>query len=351
MLINQTAQFTNDRLESLRIPFESPDCNPDWKDWFHYIFINPENGIKILLNLYMSGKPGNGEVQSTVIVSKPGTPGCEQATYADLKGLPWEMDMVSKRPLVIKTEHFLFQVRNGECSVWLSANYSNLELEFLAKPEADPIHVEERTRFGSGFIGWGFNPAMAVHGSVTAGSERHYFDDNWYCYHDRNFGVFRWGENIGWEWFVCNLKDEKGQSCQVVFDQRTSKNHLERGFPYVFIFRENRLKRVFVGASLNIKWQREKENKTPLRLPGHLATVFSSRRSSDVQSINLTAGDERDRLTLQLLTEKSYQIVVPDNEIKQYTIMEEISGSANLLGSLNGNSLKATGYFYGEFVR
>lgn len=351
MFIHQTEQYTNDRLEGLRIPFESPDCNPAWKDWFHYILINPENGIKILLNLYLSGKPGNGEVQATVVVSKPGMPGCKQATYADLMSLPWEMGMVSKRPLIIKTEHILFQVQNGESSVWLRANYSNLELKFLARPKAGPIHVEERTRFGSGFIGWGFNPAMTVQGSVKAGGERHYFDSNWYCYHDRNFGVFRWGENIGWEWFVCNLKDEKGQSCQVVFDQRTGKNHLERGFPYVFIFRENRLKRVFVGMSLDITWQREKKSKTPLRLPGHLATVFSSRISSDVQSIIFTAGDERDRLSLQMRTEKSYQIVVPDNETRQYTIMEEISGKAKLLGSLNGNRLKATGYFYGEFVR
>lgn len=351
MFINQSVQFSNDRLESLRIPFESPDCNPAWKDWYHYVLINPENGIKILLNLYLSGKPGNGEVQSTVVVTKPGLSNQKEATYADLKGVPWEKDAVSKQPLIIKTEHFLFQVHNGITNLWLKANYSNLDLELLAIPEAEPVHVEERTGFGSGFIGWGFNPAMKVQGSVKAGKKRDYFNGNWYCYHDRNFGVFRWGENIGWEWFVCNLKDEKGQSCQVVFDQRTSKNHLDRGFPYVFIFQGNKLKRVFVGMSLQIKWRREENGKTPLRLPGHLATVFSSRISSDVQSITLTAEDDRDRISLELFTEKSYQIVVPDHEIRQYTIMEELTGKANIECSIKGNKLKATGYFYGEFVR
>ncbi|HSI69908.1 MAG TPA: hypothetical protein VK941_06735 [Gillisia sp.] len=339
-----------DRLEGLRIPFENWNCPTDWKDWYHYILLDPQSGNKILVNVSLSNKPGGGEIQVSVIIQLRRTRS-EYDTYAEVRSVPWENGMVKRSPLLIKTSNTLLEIKNGISRIMFAGKNSDIELEFSAKANSVPFLIEEQTRFGSGFIGWGFIPNMVVNGSFKVCRTVYKLTPSWHCYHDRNFGRFRWGEDIGWEWFVATLKDDKGTGWQAVFDVRSNKDHTHRGFQYIFLFRDNKLKKVFVGNTLQLTWNRSPQTRTPLRMPGNMATVMAGRVAAQIDSIILTARDDRDHIKITLQTEKAFELIVPDHKIRQYTVMEEISGKAILETHLGGKNVKSKGQFYAEFVR
>ena len=339
-----------DALESLRIPIENNDCPPDWKDWYHYILIDPSGGTKILMNISLSGLPGAGEIQVSLVVKQMGIKK-EIETYAEVRSVPWEIGMVKRYPLAIITSNVQFRVKDGYSRIFMTGKNQDFHLDFIARPNADAFLIDEKAKFGNGFIGWGFVPSMSISGSYNICGKEYKIHKDWYCYHDRNFGRFRWGEDIGWEWMVANFKGNDNLSYQLIFDQRTNKDHTEKGFQYIFIFCNTKLKKVFVGNTLRLKWERENHSSTPLRLPGNMASVFSSQTSAKINTIEISARDDRDFVNFIFKTKKDFQLIVPDYEFRQFTVMEEVSGVASLNGILDGKSIKSKGHYYAEFVR
>jgi len=343
-----------ERVESLRIPFENPACPLNWKDWYHYILINPSGDIKILLNLCLNGKPGKGEVQLTIIVTfsnlyKGIEKGC---TYGNVICIPWRENMVYREPIKILDSSITIEIDGDKTRISLDEKQSKIQLNIKAVVEGPPILIDENTDFGSGFIGWGFIPKLMVKGNLIIGKTKFDIDKQWYCYHDHNFGQFQWGEDFGWEWIVINLKDlNNGENYQLVFDQKTDKNHSEKGFKYIFLFQKNKMKKIFLGNTLKIVWNRFTDSKIPIRLPGTMASIFSNHVTTNIDSISVHANDDRDSLEIKLDVDKSYQLIVPDNQERQCTIMEEVSGKAFVKIRIDKKTITAIGTFYGEFVR
>ena len=343
-----------ERVESLRIPFENRFCPLDWKDWYHYILISPNGSIKILLNVCLNGRPGNGEIQLSIVVtlSKPSNGASKICIHGNVICIPWKENMVYREPIMILASIVELKIHQNVTSVSLNDKQSNIKLNFIGEVEGPPVFVNEKTEFGSGFIGWGFIPKLIVNGSLKVGETEAVINKLWYCYHDHNFGQFRWGEDIGWEWLVVNFKNfEGGKEYQFVFDQRTNKNHSEKGVKYIFFFQNNMIKKIFLGNALKIKWERSVDSKTPIILPGTMASAFSNQFATEINAIRISAKDDRDSLKLQLNIEKSYQFIVPDNQQRQYTIMEEVSGNAGFKIKIKKEIIEAKGFMYGEFVR
>lgn len=342
------------RVESLRIPFENPLCPLDWKDWYHYILINPSGDIKILLNVCLNGRPGKGEIQLTIVVTfsnlyKGNEKDC---TYGNVVCIPWRENMVYREPLKILDSSITIEIDGDETRISLNETKSKIQLNMKCKVEGPPLLIDENTDFGSGFIGWGFIPKLSVSGKLQIAATKIDIDKKWYCYHDRNFGRFHWGEDFGWEWIVINLKDVRNnESYQLVFDQKTNKNHSEKGFKYIFLFQNNKMKKIFLGNTLKVQWNRCADYKTPIRLPGTMASIFSNQVAANINSILIHAKDDRDSFKLELEVDNNFQLIVPDHKDRQYTFMEEVSGNAHLTLKLDEKITEAKGTFYGEFVR
>lgn len=343
-----------ERVESLRIPFDNLACPLDWKDWYHYILISPSGDIKILLNVCLNGRPDKGDIQLSIIVTFSNHwEGIEKnCTYGNVTSIPWKEKMVYRKPLRILNSSIKIEIEDNETRISLDEKQSKIQLNIKAEVEGPPILIDENTDFGSGFIGWGFIPKLLVEGNLLIGKTKIDIDKQWYCYHDHNFGQFSWGENFGWEWIVINLKDLKSdENYQLVFDQKTDKNHSEKGFKYIFLFLKNKIKKIFLGNTVNIEWNRSTDSKTPIRLPGTMSSIFSNQVTTNIDSINIHAVDDRDSLELNLIVDKGYQLIVPDNQERKYTIMEEVSGNAFFKIKFDKKIIKAKGTFYGEFVR
>ena len=344
-------------VEALRVPLDDPNLPLDWKDWYHYILIDPKTQIKVLVNISLMGRPQYGEIQTTFMVTIPqkylqqNLPTNNPIlTFGIAFSQEWKTSSIQKYPLQIKGKQVNLNIEDEYCSLELENKYSQLSINFLAEAIATPLFVTEDSLFGSGFIGWGLIPGLQVKGELSIYQKSFEIDHNWFCYHDHNFGRFRWGEDIGWEWFVAFLTDNNGRQFTLVLDKRTNKDHSFSGLPYIFIYEKNQLIKTFLGEALQINWQWTNSPLQPLRLPGIMASLFAERMIKMPQNLEITATDEQDNIILNIQFETAAELVIPDNQAQQYSFIEEATGTSQMSFLFQGETIKAEGFIYAEYV-
>jgi hypothetical protein len=293
------------RVEDLRIPLDDLSSPVDWKDWYHFILIDLQSGLRVLVNITMIGRPQQGEIQVSFIVNlasaqinqqhQPDTP---LATFGTAFSLEWQQDMVHHHPLRLSGKGIYLEIDGKHSIVEVRDARAQLSLSFRGEAVATPLLVTEDSPFGSGFIGWGLVPGIQTMGELSIGGQHFNIDQDWFCYHDHNFGRFRWGEDIGWEWFVVFATCNDGQQVTLVLDQRTNKDHSVRGLPYIFIYLGQNLSKIFLGDSLRIRWDWSGSPTLPLRLPGTMASLFAERTLRCPQALQVEAADGQDQLLI-----------------------------------------------------
>jgi hypothetical protein len=213
-----------------------------------------------------------------------------------------------------------------------------------------PVLIPEFSPFGSGFIGWGLVPGVRVEGRLELDGLGIAIDERWFCYHDHNYGRFRWGEDIGWIWFVASVHTPAGEPYTLVLHRGNNRDATRCGAPYLFVYEGDTLRKVFMGDAVHLSWRWSAERRRPPRLPGAMATLFAERTLLLPTGLELRAADERDALHLELSGDSNTELVLPDNRDRQYTFIEECTGQAAMQCRIGGAERSAQGHFYAEFV-
>ncbi|MCL1468167.1 hypothetical protein [Argonema galeatum] len=345
------------RVEALRIPFDDPTCPIDWKDWYHVVLLDRQGKVRILVNMNLMGRPEQGEIQVSFLVNlaseyiAPEYRGdAPMATFGTAFSLEWQPGMVRRNPFCIQGNGVLLEIDGKHSTLQVQDERMQLSIRCQGEAKATPLLVTEDSPFGSGFIGWGLVPGLQVIGELSVGGQNFSIDRDWFAYHDRNFGRFRWGEDIGWEWFVAFAVCDDGRQLTLVLDQRTNKNHSVKGFPYIFVYIDNDLHKIFLGSTLVVNWQWSPSPVMPVRLPGIMASLFADRTLKVPETLQVEADDRGDRLLLNVNFETAIELVVPDNQNRQYTFIEEVTGTVEVNLFLGGETLRAKGLLYGEYV-
>lgn len=344
-------------VEQLRIPTTDQSAPLDWKDWYHFILMEPKSGLRVLVNLTLSGRLNGGELQLSFIVTVPRElltvelpPENTLATFGIAYPQIWETGMVSREPLRLQGRSVSLEIDGRQSRVEVEDDGSGLAIAFEAEAAATPLLVTEDSPFGSGFIGWGLVPGLRVAGEFSVGDVKFPIHRDWFCYHDRNFGRFRWGEDIGWEWFVAFAVCDDGRTLTLVLDRRTNRDHSEWGLSYIFVYLGERLRKIFLGPTLAIDWEWSATSQLPTRLPGVMASVFAHRSVPMPESLRVEAADERDSLSLAVNFDSAMELVVPDNRARQQSFIEEVSGNVEVKLLLDGEMLHGRGLIYAEYV-
>ncbi|MGK7939057.1 MAG: hypothetical protein AB4062_02640 [Crocosphaera sp.] len=345
-------------IENLRIPLNDVNSPIDWKDWYHYILIDPETQIRVLVNISLIGRPEQGEIQTTLIVTIPSnyfpqklSPSLPLLTFGIAFSKEWKTDNINRNPVQIRAQQINLNIVGKNCFLEVNDLRSQLAINFRGEAKATPLLVTENSPFGSEFIGWGLVPGLQVSGELSICNHSFNISPNWLCYHDRNFGRFRWGEDIGWEWFVAFLTDDnQDNKFTLVLDKRTNKDHSLSGLAYIFIYQENELIKTFIGQTLEINWQWTNSPVTPLRLPGIMASLFSDRSLKMPENLEIIATDSQDNLTLNIQFDAATELIIPDNQARQYSFIEEVTGTIEMTLFLENQVIKARGLIYAEYV-
>ncbi|MEL7039680.1 MAG: hypothetical protein AAFO04_29330 [Cyanobacteria bacterium J06592_8] len=350
-------ELTLANIEQLRIPTDDQPSPVDWKDWYHFILMEPKSGVRVLVNLTLSGRLTRGELQLSFIATIPRELLSAElplenplATFGTAYPQRWEGGMVSREPLWLQGQNVSLEIDGRQSLVEVQDEGSGLAIAFVAEAEATPLLITEDSPFGSGFIGWGLVPGLRVAGELFVGDTKFPIHQDWFCYHDRNFGRFRWGEDIGWEWFVAFATCADGRTLTLVLDRRTNKDHSQWGLSYIFVYLGNQLRKIFLGPTLAINWEWSENSVLPMRLPGIMASVFSHRSLPMPESLQVEAADERDSLSVSVNFDSAMELVVPDNRSRQYSFIEEVSGNVEVKLLLDGEMFHGRGLIYAEYV-
>lgn len=338
-------------LEATHVPLDDPQAPADWKEWYHFILVEPQSGTRVLANASLSGIPGRGQIIATMVATlAPCLASPSARTFGFSSDWEWEPGMVRPAPVRIEAPALSCEIAGRHSRFAASDPYGVLTVDFHGRTTATPVVIPELSPFGSGFIGWGLVPGVEVEGSLGLDGRALALDREWFCYHDHNYGRFRWGEDIGWIWFVAFLCGADGERLTLVLHRGNDRQQRRCGAPYVFVYRGERLRKVFMGRAVHLAWRWTSEPRRPPRLPGSMATLYADRTLLLPVGLELRAADERDRLALDLAADSNLELVLADNRDRQTTFIEEASGDASLSCRLDGEELAAQGHFYAEFV-
>ncbi len=345
------------QIEALRIPLDDPTLDLSWKDWYHFLLWDQEGKIRILVNLTLAGRPGEGEVQVSFLVNIKSDllpveyqTDAPMLTFGTALSLEWTPGMVCKHPLRLLGNNVVLEIDGKYSFLEVQDERIQLAIRFLGEAQATPLLVTEDSPFGSGFIGWGLVPGLQVAGDLSVSGLNFVVDHNWFSYHDRNFGRFRWGEDIGWEWFVAFATSDDCRQITLALDQRTNKDHSLKGLPYVFVYINHQLTKIFIGSSLHIHWEWSEALVRPVRLPGIMASLFSDRTIQVPQALQVEASDPEGTLLVNVKFETIAELIIPDNQERQYTFIQEVTGTVEVRFFHQGEVLHAKGILYGEYV-
>ncbi|MCB0725166.1 MAG: hypothetical protein KDC73_10735 [Ignavibacteriae bacterium] len=344
-------------LEEFKIPFKDPYCPNDWKDWYHYILYDPKTKVRFLYNICFNGKPETGYITDTFFLTVPkgfihgniSNPNIME-TYGFARNTKWDKLDLNLFPFQYICKNINFAIHHNVSKLDVSNKQSEIEFKLVGKTNSDPIYIPELAPFGKGFMGWGVIPDYKMAGIIGIGNKRISVTDQWYGYHDRNFGRFNWG-NIGWTWFVINTTDAKGASWTFVLHRSNNNDFSRIGSPILFIYNNKTLNKVFLGATIDIqiKWSTSTELH-PI-LPGAMASVFSDRTIKTPYQLIVRAKDEVDNILIVMDTETQTELIVPDNQTKNFTFLKELSGHALIKQNLRKKAeLFENAFFYAEYV-
>lgn len=334
-----------DRIEMLRIPPQPQAAAHDWKDWVHVVLLHPATGWRVIANLNLVGGGSDAELQWTLVVQRP-----DGGLHGVSRSQPWRAGIVTTRPLAIAGDEASFGFDGERIALRIAPRDLDLQLGLHAAPAATPLLVTEGAPFGSGFIGWGLLPGMHAEGRVTACGESAAIGGGWFCYHDHNFGRFRWGEDFGWEWLVAHAVCGSDE-VTVVVDWRCDRAHASGGLPYLFVLVGGMLRKVFLGPAMRLRWSWNDATELPPRLPGAMATLLADRPVRTPRAITLDAADERDRIALTVAVDAYLEVIAPDNRGCGFARIGESSGPAALELCLGERRLEGRGLAYAEYTR
>jgi hypothetical protein len=340
-------------LQDIHVPFEDPHAPIDWKEWYHFVLIHPATATRVLGNLSLSGVPERGQVIVTLLVARSGaTAGAleRDRTFGFCADYEWRPGMVERGPVRIVGPEFHCRLEGGSSRFAARDRRQPIRLEIEGQARTTPLVIPEFTPFGSGFIGWGLVPRVEVRGVLEMDRERIAIGPDWYCYQDHNYGRFRWGEDIGWIWFVTRLHSPGGEPLTLVLHRGNNRHQTECGSPYLFVYLGDRMRKVFLGAGVRLEWRWTRDRRLPTRLPGAMASLFAGRTVRLPECLAVEAADEVDSISLDLEVGSLTEFVLADNRDRQYTFIEEMTGVARATSRIGGERYAGEGHFYAEFV-
>jgi hypothetical protein len=338
-----------ERIESLRIPVLATDADADWKDWYHFVLLDLDGGARILANIALIGGGARKEIQATLLARGPWGAAAQHITLGSALSHPWPEHAVAAKPLTVSAPGVELRYAEQHFDLTMHLKRPAVALQLRARPAAAPLFVAEASPFGSGYIGWGLVPGLEASGKLTVREQSHSID-GWYCYQDHNFGRFRWGEDIGWEWLAAHGCTSSGTALTVILHIRTNRQHDEQSLRYLFVCIDGTMRKLFLGPALRVHWAWSRDSELPLRMPGAMATLMSDKTMRTPVSVEMEAADERDRLTLRVDFDSFVELVTPDNDQPRYTRIGEASGPMRVDLQWNEQRLAAQGYAYGEFT-
>jgi hypothetical protein len=171
------------------------------------------------------------------------------------------------------------------------------------------------------------------------------------AYHDHNWGRFRWGGDLAWEWGFVLPRDPSCPWTAVVARVSDGGRHrtLSQG---ALLWRGDALVRTFQDREIVVSMEGAHRGPRPLTLP-RVASLLAPGASAGVPAqLTVDASGHGERLSLSFATRSKARVAIP-SEVEPFrlVLLNETCGDAEVSGETAAGAFRFDGPAIMEFVR
>jgi hypothetical protein len=329
-----------------RPPLAEPTERGAYKEWFHFCVRlpgAPSGHLLVNLNLTERSLP-SGRVRTARVIALAHTDDweghVEAVTDDEVVGAAGQVDLrFGATSLALSRGVFELRLRAGKLR-------ADLRLRPLVLPTG-----ASNVSFGNGYgMQWVAVPRLEASGTVTLG-ERRICLDRALAYHDHNWGSFRWGADLAWDWGFVHPSD----ACNpwdVVF-VRVSDGSCHRTISQgVIVWRGDRYLQAFHDHEVSFDAKGTHVGPRPLTLPGVMGLLVPGAASGVPAQLRVRAAALGDEISIDYAPASKARVVVPSDVNGFRTVLlNETQGSARVSGRIGNASIAYQGNAIVEFVR
>jgi hypothetical protein len=320
---------------TLRPPGEGDPAAALAKDWLHLNIFDHATGLTGIVNASLHGRPGDpvAYAAGAVLFHTPGLGWLGDARVTT-------MDEAAVGVHSIALDWLGFAISPGTGAIAASVRLpGSVRLNLEASPVSQPVEVDVRVPFGSGWISWYIIPRLTVRGSLRLGGSDGERDlGGAFAYHDHNWGRWAWGEDIGWEWAVCAADD--GASIFEV-TRATDRSHRSGVISLIVVLDGQR--RIYRGAALQMN-RTGRLGSPERRVPGAMAALRADRRMPVLpRHIRIRLDDGLDHAAIDISATSAAQLIIAEPTQPGVSFIHELAGTFRCSGQFGRRRVETSG--------
>jgi hypothetical protein len=171
------------------------------------------------------------------------------------------------------------------------------------------------------------------------------------CYHDHNWGSFRWGDDVGWQW-ASMVPLDRDVPWTAVLVRMTDRSHSAVGTQWLYVWHDAEPAAMFRDRELVVEQQGLLRRPAGATLPAPLALVVPGSASDVPATLTVTATSGRHHVCLRIDPEEYARLTVPaDVGGRPVVTLLEIPARMRLTGEVGGTSIDVEGRGVLEHLR
>ncbi|MGQ0649316.1 MAG: hypothetical protein ACT4P7_17325 [Gemmatimonadaceae bacterium] len=312
-----------------------------YKDWLHLNVFDHASGMIGLFNGSLHGPPDDDRscILGTALVHHPDYGWVGNTEVGGYEGTALGVASVALHDTAIALEP------DGRVRASVAMPRDALHARCAGRPLAPSLDIELPLPFGDGWISWRVVPALSLQGDVSLG-ERTLPLDGAAGYHDHNWGRWRWGDDLGWEWGAFAAVEH---GPVIVVTRTTDRAHRLLN-PALLTVDAGPLRRTFSGGQVEMTTAGRLQERLR-RLPGALAALHESRRSTGLPSnMVVRADDGWSRVDLRFTARAAAQLIAAEPTSRGYSFIHELVGTFTARWEAAGTAHRIEGLGVFEYV-
>jgi hypothetical protein len=321
--------------DGLRPPAPLDPTANSYKDWLHLNVMHHPSGCVGLINVSLHGAPDDPRSRGigTALVHSPGI-----GWFGNVEIKSFGEAALGPASISLERVALAVHYPSGVLAASVRDPRHSLAAKLAATPAAAPVVIEEQLPLGSGWISWHAVPRLTLEGEWLVGKERMGLSEA-SAYHDHNWGRWRWGDDMGWEW-GCFLAPAPGAA--FVLSLVTDRAHRQLGTPSLAV-QAGGARRTFAGGSVRLEYGGALEV-AMRRVPGALAALHQDRAQLRLpKTLRVEASDGIDRVAFEFNARAAAQLIAADPSARGYSFIHEMPGEFTYTGLIAGLEIEGSG--------
>jgi hypothetical protein len=315
-----------------------------YKEWMHFCVCLPGDG-HLLVNFNVTesaSAEGVERVPRLIALGCDGVWSGALETFAehDVRGRAGDLDLrFGRNQIEWKGGAFHLEIEAGTLA-------ARLRLDPLVLPT-----VASRVSFGKEHsIQWVVVPRLEATGWVQLGDRRVRLEGA-SAYHDHNWGHFRWGGDLAWEWGFVNPADARSPF-SAVFVRVSDRGGHKTFSQALLLWKGDTLIRAFQDREVRFTLEGAHAGPRPFTLPKIAALLAPGTTTGVPARVVVEARGQGEHVTVEFETSSKARVAIPsDVDPFRLVFLNETCGTARVTGSTAAGSVDFAGPSIMEFVR